>query len=105
MTKIYYNLYATCLLSEANYFFCNVTYRFTISIFYLSLEKNMHFKSNKKIYLDTINMQNAMHTNILEIILNGLFARISCNKYEKKTANTLSNSNYILYILAVNKFL
>ena len=86
-------------------FFCNVTYRFTISIFYLSLEKNMHFKSNKKIYLDTINMQNAMHTNILEIIFNGLFARISCNKNEKKTANTLSNSNYILYILAVNKFL
>ena len=65
----------------------------------------MHFKSNKKIYLDTINMQNAMHTNILEIIFNGLFARISCNKNEKKTANTLSNSNYILYILAVNKFL
>ena len=50
-------------------------------------------------------MQNAMHKNILEIIFNGLFARISCNKNEKKTANTLSNSNYILYILAVNKFL
>ena len=30
---------------------------------------------------------------------------LAATKMKKKTANTLSNSNYILYILAVNKFL
>ena len=63
----------------------------------------MHFKSNKKIYLDTINMQNAMHTNILEIIFNGLFARISCNKNEKKPQTLyLILTTYYIFLLLTN---